>query len=82
MPSPGTSEKYPVWVKSGSGEFPAQRRMISTAIIFSSASEISVCPIKADLTGANALCGKGDVFIHGFPISFLIQSCTQVGYIV
>lgn len=38
--------------------------------------------IKADLTGANALCGKGDMFIHGFHISFLIKSCTQVGYIV
>lgn len=38
--------------------------------------------IKADLTGANALRGKGDMFIHGFYISFLINSCAQVGFIV
>ena len=76
MPSPGTSEKYPVWVKSGSREFPAQPP-VNFAL-----KNVVVHNIKADLTGANALCGKGDMFIHGFPISFLIQSCTQVGYIV
>jgi hypothetical protein len=38
--------------------------------------------IKADLTGANALGRKGYMFIHGFLISFLVNSCTLAGYIV
>ena len=38
--------------------------------------------IKADLTGANALGGKGDMFIHGFHVSFLIKSCTRLDCIV
>ena len=38
--------------------------------------------IKCDLVGANALGGKCDMFIHGFHVSCLIKSCTQVGYIV